>query len=118
MGLRNHGARYAAAMLLMALSAPSALAGAGFETGNDLYTMCNEDDYYSRGVCIGYIMGIVDDFGEEPHTSTCRLPRHITAAQVRDVVVKYLRDHPAERHLSASSEAWVAIFNAWCKQQG
>ena len=94
-------------------------ATAGFKTGNQLLSECEAlDDNQKRAVCAGYISGTFDllleqqELYPEPILKVCPNER-ITLGQATDVVVKHLKDNPADRDMSASFLAWMAIYRAW-----
>lgn len=73
------------------------------QTGNGLMSICQETSYYSRGQCLGYIVGVAD--GLQLSREVC--PQNgVTLSQVRDMVVKGLESNPASRHQSASVLIW------------
>ncbi|SRR6266436_68773 len=93
-------------------------ASAGFLDGNALYRYCTATDAFSQGACIGYVdgvadlMGFSDDVAKRPQC----IPVSVQAQQVVDVVVKFLRDNPADRNYNADSLVFAAIHQAWnCK---
>ena len=87
-----------------------------FMTGNDLYAACEADLNTPTGLiefgnCMGYIQGSVDSymtFRAETKQSSCLAPG-VKGVQVRDMVKAYLRDNPAQRHLTASNLVVQAI---------
>ena len=90
-----------------------------FKTGDDLYSVCSYDG--ERGelaagmtmACLAYIAAAVDCYT----VTLCRVPKDTTRARARDVVVKYLRDHPKDRHDLAIRQTWLALAEAWpCKE--
>jgi hypothetical protein len=91
----------------------------GFDSGNTLLEECTRG---GGGVpspyCSGYIHGASD-----AAQSTVRalgkkngpfcLPRDASGSQIVDVVIKYLRDHPEERHYFAADEVTLALVAAF-----
>lgn len=53
-------------------------AQAYFSDGNDLFGTCTENDFYSKGSCLGYVAGAVDMLNK-----SC-LP-NVTLGQMRDI---------------------------------
>jgi hypothetical protein len=116
-GLAKAGTRMEAEMLraiLVAVVLSSLVAGGwparvearlSITDGNALFDRCQGDDPDERerdtkvALCTGYVVGVADALDE---TSFCLSPG-VTAAQIRDVVKFYLRDHPERRHYGASS---------------
>jgi hypothetical protein len=101
-------------------------ATAGFYSGNELLTMCRANA--SEGRCLGYLEAIHDG-GEE---NAARLngkttpvgfaflngyrwciPNGVASSQLRDVVVKYLKDNPEERQLAAPGQVAAALAKGW-----
>jgi len=58
---------------------------------------------YNEGFCLGYLKGIVDSLVNGAVPLMCRNDSadRITFGQMRDIVLKYLRDHPENRHCGA-----------------
>jgi hypothetical protein len=107
-------------MTKIALGAVALLAMAGearatFMDGNRLYEDCTGAVNFGEGVCLGYILGVVDQWESvrlvqnEPRC----VPDGVKARQVNDVVVNYLRDHPENRSYAALSLVTVAVSKAW-----
>jgi Rap1a immunity proteins len=94
-----------------------------FKSGNDLLHDCQQPEMSSAGICMGYILGVLDMINTEqnsgniearlPKDEVVCLPQTIDAWQVRDVVKKYLVDHPEERNLHAAQVVWKAVTKAW-----
>jgi hypothetical protein len=96
----------------------SAQTVSAFEDGNSLYERCAEPTAtFSRGVCLGYVVGIFDAMlsaGGTPIAgfSVC-LPRGVTKGQAFDVVTRFLASHPELRHLTAASLVARALEQAF-----
>lgn len=89
---------------------------ANFYDGNVLYQKCSDDTAFAQGVCLGYVGGIADSMGSDDaqaNRSQC-IDKEATMGQLRDVAIAYLRDHPAERHLSAASLVRFALRKGFC----
>ena len=67
--------------------------------GNQMWEMCQSR---AVGFCNGYVIGTLDALVTQGLT-TCT-PDGLTAEQLRDLVVRWLRDHPEKRHLSGT---WI-----------
>ena len=109
-----------AVLLLVALLAGPA--SAQLITGNDLLDECRRQDSYSRGRCLGLIIGV--EYGFSPVNDVygvidpsnilsstfgnCK-PDRVTHGQLRDIVVRYLERNPAKRHESFH----LLVFAAW-----
>lgn len=103
----------------LAISSPPALAN--YLTGKDLYADCSKPQgSFSQGFCSGYISGVVDaieyyQVGKGAEKSVC-LPKEASIGQVKEIVVRYLTQHPDQRNNTASSLVWDAVRNAYpCK---
>ena len=88
------------------LSPTFAFSARGFVTGDDLSFKCSTNSQS----CMGYIAGVSDIMST--NGDIC-LPNHATIQQIVDLVAKYLSDHPERRHYGASSEAGIALMEAF-----
>ena len=97
-------------------------AQAVFYDGNRLYEWCatpEGDPRYSWSSinCNGYVTGVIDSLevaekaGSGPIT-VC-VPSGATVQQVRDVVLKYLTNHPEQRHTAAAILTILALREAF-----
>jgi Rap1a immunity proteins len=77
-------------------------------TGNTLLSDCESDSAYRRGVCDGYISSIADMSITGTNQSWLSFPKGTTFGQVKDVIVKSLKDNPKDRNGSA----FVLVFGA------
>ena len=109
------------AVLAAAFAVSSSPALANYLTGKDLYGDCSKPQgSFSQGFCSGYISGVVDaiehyQVGKGAEKSVC-VPKEASIGQVKEVVVRYLTQHPDERNYTASSLVWDAVRNAFpCK---
>jgi|SRR5215469_3463112 len=102
------------AAVLTALVTP---AHAGFFSGNDLLKNCTSSIPQEQSWCLGYVSGATDAlqsvrammFG---HEDLC--PQYGTeVSQVKDAVVLYLQNHPAERTLGGDTIVIEAISTNW-----
>jgi hypothetical protein len=85
-----------------------------FVSGNDLYQWCqSEGEPHAR--CAGYIIGAADSFSMTSASQGLRWepPSQITTGQIIDIAVRYLKEHPEERHLQAASLVWSALEQTW-----
>lgn len=104
--MRQLGYALAAAVLA---SSPSS---AGFQNGNDLYSSCeNRVDQF----CIGYVMAIADVLGADNPVNGYRacFRSGVTGRQIIDIVTKYLRQKPDERHYNAAGLVADALQSAF-----
>jgi hypothetical protein len=89
-----------------------------------LLAICTDVDPDSRSVtaalCTGYLQGVVEGvnfatIGDHNKLLICR-PSDVSGEQMRDVVVKYLRDRPQQGHQLSVIHATRAFVQAWpCK---
>jgi hypothetical protein len=93
------------AAIALALSAP---ASAQFMSGNLLLSRMNGNEA-DRIMALGYVMGVTDAGDRVYHCA----PATITAGQVRDMALQYLRANPENRHLSADLLITGLLINAW-----
>ena len=84
----------------------SAKATVVFDNGNELLSVCGKDRSYCLGVTSGY-SDMLQSLGE-----TCA-DKLVTRGQAADIVVRFLRDHPKNRHLTAASLARAALTDAF-----
>jgi len=112
----------AAAVLVAIGGAPAAGApavGAAAVTGNILYEFCTAG---AEDACLLYIAGVADgavlassavrQAGGQPVIEVCPPEGH-TYRQIRDMVVKRLREHPEHRELAASIIIMDTLAAAW-----
>ncbi|QDZ06400.1 hypothetical protein FPZ24_02020 [Sphingomonas panacisoli] len=88
-----------------------------FYTGNKLYKLCTAPPGDSDvGLCLGLVGGASDMLaaiqGIAGGSSVCT-SSNVTLGQEKDVVVKYLSDHPEVRDRSAASIVLVALSQAF-----
>lgn len=89
-------------------------AGAYFDTGNTLLAICEKTDNFNVGLCVGTILGYYEMMYEAGYA--CGDDSKRTKRQIRDVIVKYLREHPAYRDTRASALTFFAFIDAFnCK---
>ena len=84
-----------------------------FLSGNQLLEHCsNSDNAQLRAGCAFYVMGVSDTLRASGATTACP-PRDITGIQATDVVIRFLRDNPQYRHMSAASLVVGALQSAF-----
>ena len=82
-------------------------------TGNDLWEPCQQATG-NGSLCLAYVAGIAEAL--ELEGKICLSHRNVTYDQVTDIVVKYLRDHPEERHYDAARLFGSVLKNTFpCK---
>lgn len=79
--------------------------------GNELHETCSTAAPLDRAMCLSYIIGVLDGLRYLPQPLVT--PKGATAGQVRDVVAKYLTDHPETRDLQARMIVKAAVVDAW-----
>jgi|SRR5262245_1419654 len=99
----------AAFLFWFALETP---AEANFISGNSLLDACEKTDAASSAFCMGTILAYYDMLYEMQYYCEDE-SRNRTAGQLRDVVVKYLREHPVGRDIRASALSFFAITEAF-----
>jgi hypothetical protein len=78
--------------------------------GNKLLALCSGTDI--KG-CDAYLAGVGDAMAEEPAPRRACIPPRVTGTQLRDVVIKFLREEPAKRELSGGSLTVHAFAKAF-----
>lgn len=84
------------------LTSPSAQAQS-WATGNDVKEACHSDSYHDRGYCLGFAIAIAAVVTRPFGPWKACYPTGVTAGQLRDVMVKFLDDHPELLHVNATS---------------
>jgi hypothetical protein len=89
-----------------------------FISGNDLWTWCSSREVRSVNLCLGYALGAADVWtvvSTRPQWDLAKvcLPSAVKPDQVRDVVIRYLREHPEDRHNPAALAAYSALKDAF-----
>jgi len=86
------------------------------DNGNEILKNCNETDYFSQGLCYGYIRGVNHTLDMWAYTNKaqpfCR-PNDVTFQQLRDVVVSYIVAYPAKRTEPSALLVTEAEAAAW-----
>ncbi|WP_292632066.1 MULTISPECIES: Rap1a/Tai family immunity protein [unclassified Novosphingobium] len=84
-------------------------------SGEQLHETCSATVPVDRAMCLSYVIGVLDGFralDRPPKT-----PLDATAGEVRDVVTRYLADHPEQRTLQGRDVIRAAIVAQWPKLQ-
>lgn len=85
---------------------------ASFLSGNDLLDQCITPR--GQSICLGYVMGVADFLQrKDPRDWHICLDKGISAEQIKDAVVRYLKTHIASRHVEASGLVANAIFETF-----
>jgi hypothetical protein len=85
-----------------------------FVDGEYLLRDCLADNTTARSECIGYIKGVSDALDDTPpdKRNICT-PPGVTAGQLRELVVLFLRRNPNRRNYSGSTMVDVALRGAF-----
>lgn len=95
--------------------APRPAAAGEFMDGNMLLTLCTSPDPYNGLECTGYIKGVADAVffqADGPRLALC-MPGPVTAKELVDVTVRWLRGNPPEMSNSAVTTIGIAIAERW-----
>jgi len=119
-------ARYAAALAIGALPAPSAAGSdsAALATGNEYLALCTSTAATDRLACIIYTRGLFEGMVKGPQyyaaarglpdpDPTFCIPEGADVPQIRDITIKYLRENPADRASPPSFLMYLALMKAW-----
>jgi hypothetical protein len=105
-----------AAVALMLSAGPAA---AEIKTGNGLLDDCREFEKYEAGqgysqvnvgLCLGYIRGVWDMANQGPQICS---PDSAIAGQATLIVIKYLKENPAQLHRSGALLVREVLREAW-----
>ena len=107
-----------AVLLALAQANPTPQSAGSYLNGNELYDQCQRPE---STLCLAYVMGIYDGHLDAVAQDRARrmvcLTGSVEAQQLKDVVTRYLRDHPETRHATAASIALYALGQAFpCRQ--
>lgn len=94
-----------ALLIVTAITRP---ASAAFWQGNDLVEACQNDKQFA----LGYTTALSDVMGGRDEISAC-VPAEATAGQIRNVVCKFLTDHPEKLHETAHRLGATALIEAF-----
>jgi len=86
-------------------------AHAEWMNGNQLHDMCSASSPVDQALCLTYVMGVLD--GTRYLDAPPGTPKGATGGQVRDVVARYLVNHPESRTLPARKIIRSAVIDAW-----
>ena len=92
-------------------------AQAGAITGNELFALCKDTNGVGQVRCLEYIHGVSDmmvvmRYGEAGLNVPC-FPETVDLFQRRDIVVRWLEEHPETRHEPALGEIWLAFLDVF-----
>lgn len=101
--------------LMAGIAALPTAARAEWMDGNELHETCTTTAPLDRALCLSYVIGVLDGLRYLPQPPVT--PTGATAGQVRDVVAKYLTDHPEKRDQQARMIVRTAVADAWPELQ-
>lgn len=111
-------ALFLAALAVVMPSSAQASEITSIRTGNDLMYACESNNAFEFALCGGYLNGFLDGLGlgsavrGSDKIGIC-WPAGFTNGQLRDVVLKYLRDNPGSRSVVASGLVYDALYKVW-----
>ncbi|MFZ1741850.1 MAG: Rap1a/Tai family immunity protein [Pontixanthobacter sp.] len=115
--------RFIAFAIAVFIAQLPAAGSASFIDGSTLLEKCesreNSATYYQdRSFCMAYVLGAIDQLSlnttaDKDFVYQICLRESVTSGQLRDVVVKYLRENPADRDSQASFAVWISVRKAW-----
>jgi phage tail protein X len=94
-----------------------------YVTGNEWYALCTNSNGGPQLGCVTYARGIADGFlvwqQVLPNNALVCLPDNSVANQLRDVGLKYIKQHPETRDQWIGELLLRAYAEAWpCKRGG
>ena len=84
-------------------------------TGNKIYDVCSSEQLADQQNCYGYVAGVADvmQYDAVNRYRAC-VPAGTTPAQLREIAIKFLMEHPIElRHYTASALVATALGEAF-----
>ncbi len=86
----------------------------GLLDGAQLFRDCQADTASGQGFCLGYTSGIADILVHRPVNGfkVCFVEK-VSAGQIKDVVSKWLKDHPERRQYGAPGLVANALAEAY-----
>lgn len=101
------------AVLMMTVS----FASAAYFNGSLLNKYCSSVSRYEQGMCLGYVVGVVDSFNTTNPLKTSKkiicIPPAVTSGQLVLVIKKSMQEHPETLHLPASAHTLSALTEAF-----
>jgi hypothetical protein len=103
-------------LFFLIMSAASSV-HAEYFSGILLNKYCNSDSSYEKGMCLGYIVGVVDSFNTtyalKGGKKVFCIPPGVTSGQLVLVLKKSMQEHPETLHLPASAHTLSALTTAF-----
>lgn len=89
----------------------------GFTTGNQLLPLCQSASTDKVTYCVGYVTALADVLGNSAINGVrACFPTSATKAQIVDIAIQFLNEHPERRHYTADSLVAHALVEAFpCK---
>lgn len=109
-----------AAALAASMPVPARADGYPIHSGNWLLQRCESDNLAHQSFCLGYITAAfagMEVLLQYNNKDFC-VPEGVTQGQMEEVVVRYLRRNPKDRHLSAVVLTGLAAMEAWPCREG
>jgi hypothetical protein len=96
------------------------IASGAYFNGSLLNKYCLSESSYEKGMCLGYVVGVVDSFNTTNPIKTSKkiicIPPAVTSGQLVLVLKKSMQEHPETLHLPASAHTLSALTAAFpCK---
>ncbi|NIU08740.1 MAG: hypothetical protein GWN81_07780 [Phycisphaerae bacterium] len=92
-------------------------ARAEYFSGILLNKYCHSESSYEKGMCLGYIVGVVDSFNTtyalRGEKRVFCIPPGVTSGQLVLVLKKSMQEHPETLHLPASAHTLSALTAAF-----
>jgi len=119
--------KYAYALIGVGLMFATPVGATAFKSADDLFKICQHPEPQtaaaSEAYCLAYITGVADSLlavREMNHLRPCMVG--VTAAQAKDVVMRYLQQYrqqyseEARRSWSAAGLVTAAFGDTWCNR--
>ena len=95
-------------------------------TGNELLSHCEQTHQIGEGFCMGFIYGVDEGFyaaeflyrRPKPEEKIYCKPANVTAGQMKDIVIQYLRQNPQTRHQPAGIPVLESFQGAFPCRRG
>lgn len=104
-------------LTIVLLFAVAHSASAAYFNGSLLNKYCSSESKYEQGMCLGYVVGVVDSFNTTNPLQTSKriicIPTAVTSGQLVLVIKKSMEEHPETFHLSASAHTLSALTAAF-----
>jgi hypothetical protein len=87
-------------------------------TGNELKAHCTEENFSSKGFCLGFVQGTWNGMIWTVAMLDKKLcvPENVTTGQMRDFALAYIERHPESRDQNAIVLLTTAVAESWpCK---